>query len=618
MKSKPLIVTIASIAVLAGILLFIRAKYLVKPEKKEITQFLVDFKNQLKYKNVDSLVSYFEVDQKPQTLVRLVNILSGNTGFNGKSKPVFDIDVNVDESDITVTNPDLIRVIIPVNFKQQNLPPMTTTIEFKVHRIAAHQFKIMQVDARSFLTDYLSYENRVKAKTIKPQDIFSEVTLQAFADAEKLKSRYDSVVWFAHKNEKTYFYVVKGKWIEPSYRKPADDVCKMGLVGPDLKEVIPAEFDLIHTIGGTFDDLVEVEKNHKRGFYDLTGQVIVPVEYDEIYPVKGDEHLAALRKGDDFYWLQNDYSVSEKADITIADVLANLKQYKSFTFAETYPGFITELNSHEQHNAVYIPPSYLVDLQLIEQIKDYRNPLRRNVDYEDISKAYEVNYVTTATDQNNNWIEATFRNIRDYFVGGRSEFYDRKNMVIADKKHNRVYGFNFSTNYIDEDNGGDLSGNCNENTVRALNDSLLEVVSTAGVYLELDSPKVLTEIPYYHYLQIKDGKLIELKTERKFAFTKFVRMDNTYLSGCTVYNDKTGEHLPYKALEYMKWEIYAEYKYDFPKGKWREMFIHDYPDDNTHYNKSVDDSLTEIDKYNIHWIDQKLKENKDNRLAYQK
>jgi hypothetical protein len=71
----------------------------------------------------------------------------------------------------------------------------------------------------------------------------------------------------------------------------------------------------------------------------------------------------------------------------------------------------------------------------------------------------------------------------------------------------------------------------------------------------------------------------------------------------------------------MKNEIYADYGYQFKDKRW-QMVFGDMPkygtdaDGNTKPGlATVDDSLTDIDKYNINWINQKLKDGKSNTLA---
>jgi hypothetical protein len=185
----------------------------------------------------------------------------------------------------------------------------------------------------------------------------------------------------------------------------------MGLAGPDYKEVIPAEYDLVHNISGTFPNLIEVEKEHKRGFYDLSGKIVIPVEYDQIFPVNDAENLAALKKGDDYFWLKNDYTISEKADINISNLFLKLKQPASFTLTKSPAGDITEFNSREQHGSIYLPPSYLVDLGLMPQVKQFKNPLRNHVEFEAASSQYVVkakSLPVPVSGGSDNWLQSAF------------------------------------------------------------------------------------------------------------------------------------------------------------------------------------------------------------------
>ena len=103
-------------------------------------------------------------------------------------------------------------------------------------------------------------------------------------------------------------------------------------------------------------------------------------------------------------------------------------------------------------------------------------------------------------------------------------------------------------------------------------------------------------------------------------------MDDSYLNGCynlevgTRYNSqkKTIDHLTPEILRYMKNEIYADYRYQFKDKRWTDVFQPFYSDDSgteLKSNASVDDSLTTIDKYNINWINQKLKGTQEKSLA---
>jgi hypothetical protein len=479
------------------------------------------------------------------------------------------------------------------------------------------------------LADYLAYEDYVKIKTA-PKELFTPATLTAFKTAEQLKTKYDSVIWFAFDGNKTYFYVVKGKWdIDKDIIRSKDSVIdqyKMGLVGPDLKEIVPPEYDLIHNINGTFANLVEVEKGDKKGFYDLDGKLSVPVNYDQIFPIEGEDNIAVLRNGNDYFYLKKDMTISEKTELKISDFFSKIKNLaNAVDLYSNALNVLTEYNSKKKNYAIYLPPSYLVDLNMIPKWEDFKNPSRganANEEYGDVHENYKV--ARTESTASENWLEAAFYSIRDYFLGGRSEFYDKKNLVIVDKKHDQVFTRDIDVDYSREEGGGPaLQGVCDVNSIRAVNDSLFEVKIGAHMWFELyDSTKNVDGGTHYNYLVVKNNKLTELRDDRFFGFTKYVKMDDSYLNGC--YNmsiganyderdKKTVDHITPEMLHYMKNEIYADYRYAFKDKRWQRVFqdMESYQGgDQKPNNVSVDDSLTEIDKYNINWINQKLKEGK--------
>lgn len=477
------------------------------------------------------------------------------------------------------------------------------------------------------MTDYLAYQNLIKSKALTDKDIYSAVTLKAFETAAQLKTKYDTVIWFAHDGAKNYFYVAKGKWEEDfDDRQKADTAksYKMGLVGPDLKEIIPLEYDLIHNIGGTFPGLIEIEKDGKKGFYDLQGKIVLPVNYDQVFPIDDDANLAVLHKGDDYFYLKKDMTVSDKVDLKVTDFFPKIRMMGgAFDLAKVASPIITEYNSREIQGAVYITPSYLADLNIARQVVTFKNPLRKSV-FEEVHTNYDVGAPDNVKDDNN-WLTASIYSIRDYFVGGRGEFYDSKNIVIVDKKRNRIFSQPMAADYTrEEESGASLEGPCNVNTIRAINDSLYEVKSGALMYLDLyDSTKTITGGAYYHYLVISHNKLSELPDERFFGFTKYVKMDDSYLNACYnmvigtgAYDDRKKQiidRITPEMLRYMKNEIYADYGYRFKDKRWQVIFqsMPKYDLDSNGNPKpglaSVDDSLTAIDKYNINWITQKMK-----------
>jgi hypothetical protein len=611
-------------------ILTISCKHKANINDEAVKQFLTKFNGAVSSGNVDFIKTYFvEQDKK---INRLAKILAGKTGATGQSPTHFRLDLIVDESKISPSsNGTIIDVSVPVLFSHNNIESANSVIVFKLILDKDRNMRISAINVSKFLPDYIAYENLVKSKTLTDNDIYAPITLKAFETAKQLKAKYDSVIWFEHINKQTYYYVTSGKWNidELDIQRVHPDTAityKMGLIGPDLKEIIPVDYDLIHNINGTINGLIEVERGHKHGFYNLHGKIIVPTEYDQIYPVTNDNALAALQKGDDFYWLNKDSTISAKVNISISEVLSQTSHLGNSNMDGSSTYNVTEFNSREQHGSVYIPPAYLVDLGIFSTIEQFKNPLRKNIDFEDVSAKINVKLTNKADVQKDgNVFETAFYSIRNYFLGGRSEFYDTNNLVIVDKRSNRIYRKEIITDLGMDEGGEEMTGLCNEYYLRPLNDTLLEMKITSAISILLYNGDYLDEAPVFHYLTLKDGKITEVETTRKFSFTKFRKMDDSYLEGCYLYlikpsigrgeyKKEQSNYLRKDVLQYMKNEIFADYHYKFKDSVWNQVF----EESSTKYeakNESVDDSLTEIDKYNINWINQKLKATESKKLA---
>jgi hypothetical protein len=476
-------------------------------------------------------------------------------------------------------------------------------------------------------------KHQTPAKTHKPltedtSEKYFPITLKAFANAAILKARYDSIPWFSHVQGKTYFYVVKGEWnmhwgLSNLNDRPRN--YKMGLVGPNLKEIIPPGFDLIRDIGGTFPGLVEVEKDGKHGFCNLSGKLIIPVEYDQVFPVDSNNSKAVLRKGHNLYWLKNNYSISGKANLNIAQVFGMLKISLPVNSAKDTTGNIIEVNSTKENRSLYLPPSHITDFDLLTYSMFYKKPFRKSGASYIPRQAYEPKQGSTPAppkEAHDNWFKSILYSITERFVFGRTEFYTTKKMVIVDTKRNQVYGKELYVDY--SESAGLQLGQpylCNEYNARALNDSLIEVKASVRTEIELYNKDKLLTMPGYHYFVLKKNKIVELHSNRIFSCTQYVKIDDRYLNGCYTYyfhadslkrrDIQQTEHLLKEGLQYMRNEIYASYYYKFPDSKWNSTFQENAffksmnRSKETHDN--VDNLLTDIDKYNIKWIDQKLK-----------
>jgi len=195
---------------------------------------------------------------------------------------------------------------------------------------------------------------------------------------------------------------------------------------------------------------------------------------------------------------------------------------------------------------------------------------------------------------------------------------------MVDKKQNRVLGFDASSYYGAGEGGEYLSGLCNENVFRAINDTLFEFRTTSEFDQDLLNDKhFLKEGPYFYYLHIQNGKLVALPNTRLFGCTKYIKMDDSYLQGCFVMiggidensPKTTTDHATPEILEYMKNEIYASYGYKFKSADWNDRFADRFERGDSLKTINIDDSLTVIDKYNINFLNKKLKNQDSKTLA---
>lgn len=638
MKTKPIVITLFVIVALICGFLFARSKYLVKPEKAEIVAFLNEFNSNLQLGNVKSAGKYFDDGIDKGMVATLVNVLSNKTGMGGKGKPLFTVTLNTEDSEIAITNPELYTAVVTAKFHRDgiDLADQLSAITLTIHKNGPNNLKIYRLDVTSFTKDYTVFQNSVINKTVPEKDIFSPQTLAAFKVANQLKARYDSILWFQYIDNKPWFYVIKGELPENFYwgdNKPDPEPIKykMALVNSDLKEIIPAEFDLIHNIGGTIDGLIEVQKGNKLGFYDTMGKLVVHVTYDQALPLNDEENKALLKNGNNYSYLKNDMTISETlADFKLADVLPKVKYYAgSYKFSDKNTNDIMEYNSRNSFASMVITPSYLVEWKLLPKFLNFPNKLRTPVDELSIDGGEGSRYVDVKFDgeqkDETNWFSSIFYSVVNDYIGGRGGLYESKTLLFVDKKQNRVLGFDVDTFFGEGEGGGTLTSGCNENVLKAITDSLFEFKTTSSLNMQLfDENDFVQEGPYYHYLQIKDGKLEALESKRLFP-TEHIKLDDSYLQGCYAFVDyaskgdelkfKTVDHMTNAMLQYMKNEIYASHFYKFKNERWNELFKYKFDVEDKDKKDNVDDKLTDIDKYNINWINSKLNAQKPAALA---
>ncbi len=195
MKTKPILVIAGILVIIACVFLFVRSRNLIKPDKNEIVQFLNWFDINLVDGHTDSVKSCFETKQRSKGVNRLVNILSNRNPDDGKENKLFKLTLDVNNAQIKIINTDLAEAKIPVLLSQDKLGDKTTSITFKIHKVALHVYKIVQINAVNFMNDYLAYSSFIKSKTLTDKDLYSDITLKAFETANQLKSLSKSIIF---------------------------------------------------------------------------------------------------------------------------------------------------------------------------------------------------------------------------------------------------------------------------------------------------------------------------------------------------------------------------------------------------------------------------------------
>jgi hypothetical protein len=208
MKTKPVIITLSVVIMAIAVFFVVRGRHVPEPGKEGVMKFLEAFDRHVEAGNTDSIAGFFEVKQKAAVLQHLINVLANKSGVKEGQSPLFNLALDMEKSQVRVVNEQLTRATIPVRFVNDSIPTMHTVIKFGVHRTKENTYKIVQVDANKMMADYLTYNTKVKGKTLTDSDIYSAITLKAFDTAKQLKAKYDTVVWFAHDGEKNYYYVV--------------------------------------------------------------------------------------------------------------------------------------------------------------------------------------------------------------------------------------------------------------------------------------------------------------------------------------------------------------------------------------------------------------------------
>ncbi len=461
---------------------------------------------------------------------------------------------------------------------------------------------------KGFLILEMSQELALKLKAYNLRQNsteYAELTLQydsilggirSWANA--LRKHYDSVVFYTEVENQILFYVVKGSWEYPypydGQKQRDGGNYKMGVVTAENRVIIPVVYSKIYNPDGSFNGMIEVEIDGVRGLYRISGEIFLPAEFDGIYPTTIPNAFAQVKKGDNYGWVDNNGKVyfdpasHENKKLFLSPLESNAVLDWEFNYPGPVKLLINPYENTEQVTGVIIYPSFVRDFG----ITTIANP-------DVMVEMNQFGMGMTNTEIKFEKVET----ISDKFFGlvaffmeagadARGYHTSKNDLLVVDKRMNLLGHQEYLTaDYGNQDPCGGESP-----SYRTIEPGLYESHDGNGLYA--------------YYKITADGAVEHLKTNRKFNFTRFAKIDESYFDRCRYeqidYRESNGANLVLikglsaEELDIMRNEIFAEYGLIFKTDKWKTYF-ETKPWYNPQYD-NVDEFLTETDKVNIKFI----------------
>jgi hypothetical protein len=189
--------------------------------------------------------------------------------------------------------------------------------------------------------------------------------------------------------------------------------------------------------------------------------------------------------------------------------------------------------------------------------------------------------------------------VESRFTGGRGYFYIEQKVSLIDQRKNIISSLQIR-------NGRDF-------TFKRIKDSLYQYTHLINfdVTLEENPNNFIAEqnLPFYGYFTYDGWKMEQLSSNRRFAFTKFVEIDSSFLVGdFDVWDFKTGQSsksdfVSMATLELMRNEILAEYGFIFKNQEQIDRYKYEqWYEPKTESYDEVYSKASEIDKYNLDFL----------------
>lgn len=556
---------------------------------KNAQQFLADFRNALK-KSDSEILSMFLSGQSDEELLKGIAVLQSKNTRSIASQILFEEAKGNWEAGYLLIN-------LPVELIGEGEPKVVKHLTLKLTQKKNGKFYINRLGAEEVYTVYYSIKSKVEDRDRLAERL---TDLKVYHDrALELQKDYDSVVWYVHHQDTTYYYATNGNYVLDSLNSTSR-LCKMGLLHQNGKVIIPADFDLIGTPGITIPGAVEVRQQGKIGYYTMDGNVLIPLDYNWLVPYNEEGVVALVKKDSLFGWLDPSYQYHEsfpsaKAEKHIRD-FEYLTQNK-FVFGSQYQTMIEMICATVDYtfrpNLLIVIPAFLSQNGIFQSVEHgfIRTDKKDNRYFE-----YGDEYVENQNEKPfslSNAIDVFVSNFETKYVGGRGEFYTSHSISLVDKKNNVLSRIETHGDY--------------DFKFYRLTDDLFE----SKFRTDNMGPDDLLEQNFldYNYFRFDGKNLSELKSNRRFKFTEFIKIDSSYLSGnFKTYNFENGgegnsNFLSKETLTFLRNEILADNGFiitdpnesqRFQNWDWYKPTIASYDD--------VYAKASEIDRHNLDFL----------------
>lgn len=560
--------------------------------EKNVRAFLSSVQASLTKTDAEILEN-FHVKQSPEALKTAISILQNKDPFIVCDAFITSAQLMFEE--------DRVKVEIPISLHVKDLDSNEVDSFTLVMWLTKKDdsYEITQFDGEPFYQRFSKLKNQNEWEAHRVLALRDRA--QIYEQAIQLQGQYDSVIWHTTYNEVDYFYVSDKNWINYFYNYGTNNLTNtslMGLVNVKGEVIIPMEYALIGTPGFVDENLVEVTKDGKVGFFNIiTKQLVVAPIYDLIIPYEG-ENVWAVVKQDSIYG-SLDFQLRYSAGFT-SDKMRDWMYHADFlkkgiNIRSGYYSFCEIPAAQYAGYGIIMPPSYYSKFGIFPAIKGgfstTEEPMGGWTEYIETTGSFLENI----SDQ----ILAVVVTFRERYLEGREEFYDNSKIMFVNSKLDTL-----GTANID---GTKLS-------LHRIDSTLLEVRAPHDYWFMEEDACQEFNLNQHSYFSISGLNSIKaLASNRLYPQTQYVKLDSSYLMGnFEVYDPDTQVNvsttfLSEKTITYMRDEILAENGYRPEEFEGRDYFGYLRKESDPWFTRDeAESAMSPIDRHNLDFLNKIL------------